>query len=45
MNSCNTKVILSYLKQTPNKVKTSEKADQAMEALVAPTAAIAMAIV
>ena len=44
MNLYNTKLISSCLKQTPNNVKTPEEADPVIEALVAPTAAIAMAV-
>ena len=45
MNPYNTKLILSRPKQTPNIVWAPENANQAMEDLVAPTAAIAMAII
>ena len=44
MNSYNIKLVLSSLKQTPNSVRVLVKARRAMEALVAPTAVAAMAI-
>ena len=45
MNPYNTKLILSCFKQVPNSIRTPEVTSQATEALVAPTAAIAMVIV
>ena len=45
MNPYNTELILSCFKPTPNSVRTPEVASQTMEALAAPTVAIAMVIV
>ena len=44
MHPYNTKLISLCPKQTPNSVWAPEVASRAMEALAAPTAAIAMAI-
>ena len=44
MNPYDTKLILSCPKQTPNSVRMPLETSLTMKALVAPTAAIAMAI-
>ena len=44
MNPYNMKIISSCFKLTPNSVRTPEMASRAMEAFVAPIAAITMAI-